>query len=54
MFAEVGWTENHDSLDNAPPLFGNEDADLDIISLAFKVKFDPRKASAFGGSLFWH
>ena len=40
LFAEVGWTENHDALEDVGPVFGDEDANLDIIPITFNVKLE--------------
>ena len=40
LFAEVGWTENHDALEDVGPVFGDEDSNLDIIPITFNVKFE--------------
>jgi opacity protein-like surface antigen len=40
LFAEAGWTENHEDLEGAPALAGDEDADLDIVPLTFNVKLE--------------
>ncbi len=37
LFAEAGWTENHDSITT---LAGDEDGDLDIVPLTFNVKLE--------------
>jgi opacity protein-like surface antigen len=40
LFAEAGWTENHEDVEIAPPLAGDEDSDLDIVPLTFNVKLE--------------
>ena len=47
LFAEAGWTENHDDFSNLP---GDEDGDMDIIPLTFNVQLD--KALSGGWSLY--
>ena len=39
LFAEAGWTENHDALAGVPPFAGNN-SDLDLVPLTFNVKFE--------------
>lgn len=38
LFAEAGWTENHDALVGVPPFGG--DSDLDLVPMLFNVKFE--------------
>lgn len=38
LFAEAGWTENHDALVGVPPFGGN--SDLDLVPITFNVKFE--------------
>ncbi len=55
MFAEAGWTENHDQIDNTPLLTGDEDSDLDVVPLTFNVKLEKliadRLSAYIGGGL---
>lgn len=40
LFAEAGWTENHDALDGFGPLGFAGDNDLDIVPITGNVKFE--------------
>jgi len=38
LYAEAGWTENHDAFDSTPLLGGN--ADVDLVPITFNAKFE--------------
>lgn len=40
LYAEGGWTENHEDVEQIPPLFGDDDSALDIIPITFNVKLE--------------
>ena len=47
LFAEAGWTENHDGVDLDPPFTGSLDVDLDIVPLTFNVQVERMFASSW-------
>ncbi len=55
LFAEVGWTENHDGVNLGPPFNSHIGVELDIVPVTFNVKFERTFASAWsiylGGGL---
>jgi opacity protein-like surface antigen len=38
LYAEAGWTENHDAFDNVAPFGGN--SDVDLVPITFNAKFE--------------